>query len=82
MKNKIFSTWQLFQCLLDILDDIVKKYNNTVHRTINMKPIDVTPDFYAEYNEDSKEKDPKFKFSHRVRISKYKKYLLKIYTQN
>ena len=47
-----------------------------------MKPIDVTPDFYAEYNEDSKEKDPKFKFSHRVRISKYKKYLLKIYTQN
>ena len=82
MKNKIFSTWQLFQCLIDILDDIVKKYNNTVHRTINMKPIDVTPDFYAEYNEDSNEKDPKFKFSHRVRILKYKKYLLKIYTQN
>ena len=47
-----------------------------------MKPIDVTPDFYAEYNEDSNEKDPKFKFSHRVRILKYKKYLLKIYTQN
>ena len=38
-----------------------------------MKLIDVTPDSYAEYNEDSNEKDPKFKFIHRVRISKYKK---------
>ena len=26
-----------------------------------MKPTDVTSDFYAEYNEDSNEKDPKFK---------------------
>ena len=25
----------------DVLDDIVNKYNNTVHRTIKMKPIDV-----------------------------------------
>ena len=23
----------------DVLDDIVDKYNNTVHRTIKMKPI-------------------------------------------
>ena len=26
----------------DVLDDVVNKYNNTVHRTIKMKPIDVT----------------------------------------
>ena len=26
----------------DVLDDIVNKYNNTVHRTIKVKPIDVT----------------------------------------
>ena len=26
----------------DVLDDIVNKYNNTVHRTIKMKPIEVT----------------------------------------
>ena len=32
------------------LDDIVNKYNTTVHRTIKMKPIDVASDFYAEYN--------------------------------
>ena len=35
----------------DVLDDIVDKYNNTVHRTIKMKPIEVTDDYYAEYNE-------------------------------
>ena len=36
----------------DVIDDIVKKHNNTVQRTIKMKPIDVTSDSYAEYNED------------------------------
>ena len=55
-----------------VLDDIVNKYNNTVHRTIKMKPIDVTSGSYAEYNVDSNEKDPKLKVGHRVGISKYK----------
>ena len=32
----------------DVLDDIVNNHNNTVHRTIKMKPIDVTDDSYAE----------------------------------
>ena len=42
-----------------MLDDIVNKYNNAVHRCIKIdviKPIDVTSDSYAEYNEDSNEK--------------------------
>ena len=26
---------------IDILDDIINKYNNTYHRTIKMKPVDV-----------------------------------------
>ena len=30
-----------------VLDDIVNKYNNTVHRTIKIKPIDLTDDCYA-----------------------------------
>ena len=38
---------------IDALNDIVNKYNNTVHRTIKMKPIDVTNDCYVEYNDDS-----------------------------
>ena len=33
-----------------MLDDIFDKYNNTVHRTIKMKPIEVMDDYYAEYN--------------------------------
>ena len=28
-----------------MLDDIVKKYNNTIHRTIKMKPIDIIDGF-------------------------------------
>ena len=56
----------------DVLDDVVNKYNNTVHRTIKMKPIDVTSDSYAEYNKDSNKKDSKLKVGDHVRISKYK----------
>ena len=52
----------------DVLNDTVNKYNNTVHKTIKMKPIEVTSDSYAEYNEDSNKKDPKFKVGDRVRV--------------
>ena len=47
-----------------------------------MKPIDVTPDSYAECNEDSNEKDPKFKVGDHVRISKYKNIFVKGYAPN
>ena len=58
----------------DVLHDIVNKYNNTVHyKTIKMKPIDVTDDSYAKYNENFNKKDPKFKVGDHVRISKYRK---------
>ena len=66
----------------DVLDNVVNKYNNTVHRTIKMKPIDVSLDSYAEYNEDSNENDPKFKVGDHVRISKYKNIFAKWYMQN
>ena len=65
-----------------MFDDVVNKYNNTVYRTVKMKPIDVTSNSYAEYNENSNEKDPKFKVGDRVRISKYKNIFAKGYTQN
>ena len=52
----------------DVLYDIVNKYNNTVHRTIKMKPIDVTSDSYAEHNKDSDETEPKVKVGDRVKI--------------
>ena len=84
LKNKIFKHMAAVSknVYFDVLDDIVNKYNNTVHRTIKMKPIDVTSDSYAEYNEDSNEKDPKFKVGDHVRISKYKNIFAKGYTQS
>ena len=41
---------------IDVLDDIVNKYNDTFHRTVKIKPIDVTGDSYVKYNEDSNKK--------------------------
>ena len=66
----------------DVLDNIVNKYNNTVHRTIKMKTTDVTSDSYAEYNEDSNITKPKFKVGDHVRILKYQNCFAKGYTKN
>ena len=53
LKNKIFKHMTAISknVYFDVLDDIINKYNNTVNKTIKMKPIDVTDDSYAEYNE-------------------------------
>ena len=56
-----------------MLDDIVYKYNNTVHRTIKMKQIDVIS---------TNEKGPQFKVGDHFRIWKYKNIFAKGYTQN
>ena len=65
-----------------MLDDIINKYNNTVHRTIKMKPIDVITLSCTECNEDFNKKDPKLKVGDHVRISKYKKIFAKGYAPN
>ena len=61
----------------DGLNDIVDEYNNTYHKTIKMKSADVKNDSFAEYNEESNEKDSNFKVVDHVRISKYKIFLLR-----
>ena len=66
----------------DVLNDIVDKYNDTVHRTIKVKAIDVTDDYYAKYNEDFNKKDPKFKVGDNVRSSKYQNIFAKRYAPN
>ena len=50
LKNTIFKHMTAISKNLyfDVLYDIVNKYNNTIHRTIKMKPIDVTDDSFAE----------------------------------
>ena len=84
LKNKIFKHMTAISknVYFDVLDDTVNKYNNTVHKTIKMEPINVTDDSYAEYNEDFNKRDPKFKVGDRVRISKYKNILSKRYSPN
>ena len=66
----------------DVLDDIVDEYNNTYHKTIKMKPIDVEYDSFAEYNKDSNEKDRKFNVGDHVRVSNFKNVFAKGYTPN
>ena len=63
-----------------MFDDIVDEHNNTYYKTIKMKPIDVYS--FIEYNEESNEKDPKFKVGDHVRISKYKNIFAKEYAPN
>ena len=84
LKNKLFKSMTAISknAYCDVLDDIVNKYNNTVHRTAKMKPIDVISDSYDEYNEDFNTKDPKFKDGNNVRISKYKNIFAKGYAPN
>ena len=84
LKNKIFKHMIAVSknVYFDVLDDIVDKYNNTVHRSIKMKPIEVTSDSHAEYNEDSNVTKTKFKVGDHVRISKYKNIFAKGYSQN
>ena len=84
LKNKIYKHMTAISknVYYDVLDDIVKKYNNTYHKTITMKPIDVGDDSFAEYNEESNEKDPKYKVDDHVRISKYKNIFSKGYAPN
>ena len=65
-----------------MLNDIVNKYNNTVHKTIKLKPIDVMGDSYVEYSEYFNKKGPKFKVNDHVRISKYKNIFAKGYVTN
>ena len=67
---------------IDKLDDIVNEYNNTYHKTIKMKPIEVKDNTYIDSNKEVNDKDPKFKVGDHVRISKYKNIFAKGYTPN
>ena len=67
---------------IDKLDDIVNKYNNTYHRTIKMKPVEVKPNTYIDSSKDINDKDPKFKIGDISRISKYRNIFAKGYASN
>ena len=84
LKNKIYKHMTAISknVYFNVLNDIVDEYNNTYHKIIKMKPTDVRSDSFAEYNEESNEKDPKFKIGDHVRISKYMNIFAKGYAPN
>ena len=84
LKNKIYKYMTAISknVYIDKLDDIVNEYNNTYHRTIKMKPIDVKDNTYVDSKKEVNDKDPKFKVGDHVRISTYKNIFAKGYTPN
>ena len=55
---------------IDKLNDIVDEYNNTYHRTIKMKPVNVKDNTNIDLKKKVNDKDSKFKVGDHVRISK------------
>ena len=84
LKNKIYKHMTAISknVYFNVSNDIVDEYNNTDHRIIKMKPIYVKNNYFAKYNEESNEKDPKFKLNDHVRTSKYKNIFAKGYALN
>ena len=84
LKTKIFKymTSVSKSVYIDKLDDIVNEYNDTYHRTIKMKPVDIKDNAYIDFIKEVNDKDSKFKVGDHVGSSKYKKIFVKGYTPN
>ena len=67
---------------IDKLDDIVREYNSTYHRTIKMKPVNVKDNTYIDFKKELNDKHPRFKVGDRVRNFKYKNIFAKWYIPN
>ena len=63
LKNKIYKymTSVSKNVYIDKLDETLNEYNNTYHRTIKMKPVDVKDNTYIDFKKEVNDKDPKFK---------------------
>ena len=84
LKNKIYKYMTAISknVYSNELDDIVNEYNNTYHRTIKMRPVDVKDNTYIHFEKEVDDKGSKFKVGDFVRISKYKNIFAKGYTPN
>ena len=67
---------------IDKLDDRVSKYNNTYYRTIKMKPVDVKPSMFIDFNNENNKEGSKVKVGDHARISEYKNIFAKGYVPN
>ena len=87
LKNKIHEhmtdvTENVYIAKLDDIMGEYNNYNNTYHRTIEMKPIEVKDNTYIDSINKVNDKDSKFKVGDHIRISKYKNIFAKGCTQN
>ena len=84
LKNKIYKYMTSISkdVYIDKLDDIVKKYNNTYHTSIKIKPVDVKDNTYINFKKEVNDKNPKFKVGDHVRISKHNNIFAKGYMPN
>ena len=84
LKNKIYKyiTSLSKNVYIDKLDDIVNKYNNTYHKKIKLKPVDVKLRTYIDSTQEINYQDPKFKIGDIVKMSKYKNFFAKGYVPN
>lgn len=89
LKNKM---WKLFTLngtyrWIDVLPNLLMEYNQEKHRTIGMRPIDVTPTIANHllktvYNNIKIAAPAKYKVDDAVRVSKFKTVFHKGYTPN
>ena len=84
LKTKIYKyiTQVLKNVYIDQLDDIMGEYNDTYHRKIKIKPIDVKNNTYLDSKKEVNNEDPKFKVGDHARISIYKNIFSKGYAPN
>ena len=84
LKPKIYKYMTLVSknVYIDKIDEIMGEYNNTYHRTIEMKPVNVKDNTNVDSKKEVNDKDPKFKVGDHVRISKYKNIFTKRYMLN
>ena len=68
---------------VDHIQELTDSYNNSLHRTIKMKPVDVRPEhtanIFARLFPEEINKKPKFKVGDRVRITAKRTFLQKEY---
>ena len=84
LKNEIYNYMTSISknVYIDKLDDKVNKYNNTYHRAIKMKPIDVKPSMCIDFNKENNKEGPKYKVGGHVKISKNENIFAKGYVPN
>ena len=83
LKNKIsYMTFISKNMYIDKLDNIINKYNNTYHRTIKQKSVDVKSSIYIDFSKENNKQGSKFKVGDHVRILEYKNIFAKDFVPN